>query len=175
MELESFGFSKERAREMVNIMCSLKTLLKNPKAAVKDNISITTALLVLLSLILIGLIIVGAFTGSIIVNMCSGFYLAIVILYIPRLINMHKSVKALMNLSKDRKTVLETEGILLKVNGISDTKFYWSAFSIVRVFKYNVFFVPKDNTIQGLSLPIEDLDVVKQYMRDNNVDLEFCE
>ncbi|MBR3465507.1 MAG: hypothetical protein IKH23_10585, partial [Clostridiales bacterium] len=76
---------------------------------------------------------------------------------------------------KDRKTVLEEDGVRLNVNGVSDTKFYWTSFSVMRVFEHNIVFIPKDINKLSLSFPIQHLDKVKQYMSEHNVDLEIFE
>ncbi len=59
--------------------------------------------------------------------------------------------------------------------GVSDTKFYWESFQLARVFDHNIFFVPKDISIQPLSMPVERLDQLKQYMSENNVSMEIYE
>ena len=45
----------------------------------------------------------------------------------------------------------------------------------MRVFSHNIVFIPKDMNSQSLSLPIQDFDAVKQFMRENGVEMEMME
>ncbi|GEM_PF-3834042 len=176
MELESFGFSKERAQEMVNILCRMRRLIKNPRAKVDNSILLSTVLLIVLTAVFGCLVFLGIMSRSVLIYVCAGFYLALIILYVKRVVIMHKTVKMMMDLSSsDRKVTLEKDGAVLKVSGVSDTKFYWSSFTLMRVFSHNIVFIPKDMNSQSLSLPIQDLDAVKQFMRENGVEMEMME
>ena len=175
MELEPVGFTNERAKEMVNIMYTMKKLIKDPKRPLRNCMLITVIILILACLIFVGALVYGFMSKSAILLICAGLYSAIIILYIARVISMIKMLKMFRSTPQDRKTVLEEDGVNLYVNGVSDTKFYWTSFSIMRVFEHNIVFVPKDITKLSLSMPIQHLDKVKQYMREHNVDLEICE
>ena len=175
MEMESKGFTKERAKEMVNISCMLKGLIKNPKIAYKNHWMICIVLLIVLCVIFAVLLPLGLMWQEAFLLILAGVYLMMIIIYIIRLINMNKVYKMYLNMSTDRKTVFEEDGVILKVPGVSDTKFYWESFQLARVFDHNIFFVPKDISIQPLSMPVERLDQLKQYMSENNVSMEIYE
>jgi hypothetical protein len=175
MELEPIGFTNERAKEMVNITFSMRKLIKDPKRPLRNNLLITVVIFIAACLILCGALVFGLKQRSSILLICAGLYSAIIIIYIARIISMIRMLKMYRSLPKDRKTVLEEDGVRLNVNGVSDTKFYWTSFSIMRVFEHNIVFIPKDITKLSLSFPIQHLDKVKQYMSEHNVDLEIFE
>lgn len=175
MELEPVGFTNERAKEMVNITFSMKKLIKDPKRPLRNNLLITVMIFIAECIIFCGALVFGFKQRSAILFICAGLYSALIILYIARIISMIKMLKMYRSLPKDRKTVLEEDGVRLNVNGVSDTKFYWTSFSVMRVFEHNIVFIPKDITKLSLSFPIQHLDKVKQYMSEHNVDLEIFE
>jgi hypothetical protein len=175
MELESVGFTNERAKEMVNVTYLMKKLVKDPKRPLRNCILTTVVIYILAILILIGVSICGYMWRSPIYFICAGLYFAIVLIYTARIIYMIKMLKTYRSMPTDRKTVLEEDGVNLTINGVSDTKFYWTSFSIMRVFEHNIVFIPKDINTLSLSMPIQHLDKVKQYMHEHNVDIEICE
>ena len=175
MELEPVGFTNERAKEMVNITFLMKKLIKDPKRPIRNCMVITVMIFIAECIIFCGALVFGFKQKSAILLICAGLYSALIILYIARIISMIKMLKMYRSLPKDRKTVLEEDGVRLNVNGVSDTKFYWTSFSVMRVFEHNIVFIPKDITKLSLSFPIQHLDKVKQYMSEHNVDLEICE
>ena len=174
MELESIGFTKERAKEMVNVAYLMRKLVKKPKRPL-DNVRLrTTVILILIIVVLAFLMFFGLVWRDSLFIFGAGLYLAATLIYSSRIFHMIKMEKNYLSLSRDRKTVLDEEGVSLTVNGESSMKFYWNTFSVMRVFEHNIVCIPKDIKNLSMSFPIEDLEKIRQYIEEHNIDLEIC-
>ena len=178
MELQNVPFTEARAREMVNISAGFRKMLKNKKAPLQDHIRISTIFLVVLSVILVVILAVGIINRSIFFLICSGIYMMLIFLYARSVVAMHKGIKMYMDLgsSGKRRTILEEDGITLEVEGKTTTKFLWESFKWVRIYKFNIFCVPKNDQFRDcLSLPIEHLVDLKGFLAEHNIELELIE
>lgn len=167
MELEWIGLTKERAKELVNINWQMGILRKKPRKPF-ENFRRNTIGQIILAIVLFAITLPFGFS-----HLLADLLLSAVILSLTVVIRMKLMEKELLSASRERKTLLEEDGVSQIVNGVSDIKFNWNAFSIIRVFGHNIVCIPKEAGTLSVSFPIEHLGKIRQYIEEHNVDLEI--
>ena len=178
MELQTIPFSKERAREMVNITFGIRKIIKNKNAPLQDHFKITTIFLVVLCILLPVILVVGIKFNSIFFLCFAGFYAAIILIYILREVALHRSAKRYLELTAntERKNILTKESITIEVTGSGSSTFLWESFKWARVFEHNIFFVAKNEELRDcLSVASEHIDEIKTFLAENGIELEFVD
>lgn len=162
---------KAYIRECFNVTSALGKIISNPKAKLSDVIVTLTAILVMLVAGL-GLCIwmVAVMSEKVFVLMI-GSLLMLIILYVVRILRIKNSMNQVSGGNRtDSVFNCSTEGAIRSSSRQCMTV-YWSSVQCIRVYKYCLVVLPKDNKTSTLMAPVENLDALEAFLKENAIDI----
>lgn len=172
MVIESDSITKEYAKEYLCIAAMIKKLIKDPARSITNRfvfwpiyLAVATIWGVLCMILLIQ-------TKSVILGVCLGALIIAVLFTIRIYLSYFKALK--MILAKDRHITytFSPEAIEYDDHDMRKITAKWDSFQCVRVLKNGVFFFPNDISGMLVGLPIENLDSIKQFMKENQIKIK---
>ena len=181
--------SKRKARELTNVLTNIKAYLKNPKAKYLDGVSsmkkwialfIVMFLLMVCSNIVLDLEIAKDFkqreiitycTNALIISFAVGIF--IFLLFLNSWTKIYKKILK----TEDKKNIIkfDNEKIVDEVVGDKVVTLYWNTLLCVRKFNEYVFFIQKDITGMFITIDSKHFDEIKNYIRENNINVNIVE
>ena len=159
---------KEYAREGVSVSTQISALIRNPQKKISNVYARNYILLaVLIAVFLFEIWFANRYYDFL--NTClTGALFITIILYLVKIVSFAKYVKMAVEHAGENVLELDTEGAtrkstkqILKVN--------WSNIQCIRVCRYSFVFVAKDALTYSIQAPIENLDNVLNFLRENNI------
>ena len=170
MEYIRSGNQKEYAKEGLSISTQLVRLIRNPQKKISN---VYTGNYIMLVMLIAGFLFEIWFTNRCydFINICLlGIVFLLVLLYLVRSIRFAKYVKMAVEHADENVLELDTEGATRKSTK-QILKVYWNSIQCIRVCRYSFVFVAKDETTYSIQAPIENLDNVLNFLRENNISI----
>ena len=162
--------------EMNDITYCLAKLIKDPKCKVRflseviNVFMVLDAIMILCSFYMISDIIKqpspSGIVFAIVIYLFIFFIALLVVTYKIRLKN-HMSRK-----DEDYSSEIDEKG-LSYITPKQKTTVYWSSIQSIRAFKYSMVFIAKDRKSMSFIAPIENLESVEKFLKDNGIELEI--
>ena len=173
MVIETGIMSRAYAVDTANVMLSDLALARNPKYKVKNQrvnwivYDCFCAVVFLISLVCF------IKYRSVYLGICA---VVVVLCFLLGLAYIRKGaliMKQLLSPARKVTYTLSPEGIEYDNHTSHKVTFYWNSFQAVKIYGAGVYFIPKMKGTSILALPIEYEFDVRDFLKSNNISLEF--
>ncbi|HAH18749.1 MAG TPA: hypothetical protein DCL29_07070 [Eubacterium sp.] len=171
---------KDLAREESNILVDMSRYVKNPKTQYKDYKSFALKGIILVILLMI--------TVNVIFNECidnpdlfyvqltmivllGGAFIILELLWI----SANKAYKGLVGKEIKLKYVFDKEKVECDVIGENKVTLYWNSVNYIKTFDKVFCIIPKDMTGIALFMEMKYFEQVKQFIKENNINVNTVE
>lgn len=181
MVIELDSVSNEYVKESGYAKLMFRTLIKYPLKNIKDHyIKLFLALLFYIAMLAIELY-AFILTRSLFTGIFSGLFIDVVLIRVIKCIGIRKGIQDRKKFLANSKNIYELEPESITYVYKTDTKtstikVNWDSFHCLRITKAGIYLIPysKEGTI--MSMPVEKLDVLRAFMKDNDITLdEYCD
>lgn len=174
MEIESRHISKAYSKEFINVSNMGGVLVKNPRKPLRDMFIIYPVLIILCVVWAVAVILyLFAYNKTDILILALGgvvvTFVMVTLFYVKMLTALKK------NQSSDRhvKYIFSEEGLKYDDGSAQITEFKWDACQCLLIIKEGMYFIPNDNKGVLIAMPAEFETKVKDFIRENKIDLEI--
>ena len=172
MTIECTQLSKEYIKESINVAVIQRRLVKNPKKRVLNNFVIYPVWLAICIVYSISLIVEMTKDKSMIYGVLFGCLLGVGIIMSIRYISYVKGYsKALSKKDKCLTYTFTQEGIEYDNHANRKASSSWDSFQCMRILKFGVYLIPKEETGFLYGLSIDNLDKIDYFLKENNIEL----
>lgn len=174
MEIESRHISKAYSKEFINVTSMGAVLVKNPRKPLRDLFVIYPVLLVLCVVWAVAVMLyVFVYQKTDILILALG---GVIVTFAMVLMFYIKNLRAFKkNLTSERhvKYTFSEEGLKYDDFTSKAVEFNWEACQCLLVIKEGMYFLPNDTTGVLIAMPAEFETKVKDFIRENKIDLEI--
>lgn len=174
MEIESRHISKAYSKEFINVSNMGGVLVKNPRKPLRDMFIIYPVLLILCVIWAVAVVLyLFVFKKTDILVLAIG---GVVVTFVMVALFYAKNLTALKkNLTSERhvKYIFSEEGLKYDDGSAQITEFKWDACQCLLIIKEGMYFIPNDNKGVLIAMPAEFETKVKDFIRENKIDLEI--
>jgi len=175
MIIESNKLPKNFVNEFVNINLSLKKVIKNPKRIVVNSFVLWAIFLIIACFWDVLLLLFAIRLTSLTYGICFEALLA-VILYTTK--NYLSWVKLGKNLNPDDRHVVYTfnpDSFEYNNSNKKVVTSYYKDYQCILVKKYGIYLIPKDTKALMFGLERKHLEVLREYLKSNSIELPEVE
>lgn len=168
MKIEARAYTKAGAKEFVRISATSVKLIKNPKAKLGDNVTLSLIILICCLIGFLICIVAGFFVNDALINFWAGAFITMGILMIFYRLRLKGAMASLM--SPNRLTVFTLDKDGLETDDSQKVIIVkWSAFQGYRVFKHTLVLIPKSVQGQMLVFAIDKKSELERFFEENKI------
>lgn len=172
MVIESDSITKEYAKEYLCIAAMIKKLIKDPARNIWNRFVLWPIYLGIAIIWSVFCLILLIQTKSVMLGVCLGALIIAVFFTLRFYLSYLKALKRILTKERHITYTFSPESIEYDDHDMRKITAKWDSFQCVRVLKHGVFFLPGDLSGMLLGLPIENLDSIKQFMKENNIKIK---
>jgi len=169
--------TQEEAKEITILMANARQLMRDPMKKTSDVFAFCMKAFIfgIIGFVLCVLLIIFG-DADLYVILCMGVMIAMLLMVFVYYRSMRKLYLDLINQANDHVTItLDEEGVGYDDHGTKKLKLFWKNISFVRAFQHVVCFFPND--ISGIMITIDRAQFasIKQFLRENNIDVQIID
>ena len=172
MVIESDSITKEYAKEYLNIAAMIKKLIKDPAKSIWNRFVLWPVYLAVAIIWGVLCLILLIQTKSVILGVCLGALVIAVFFTFRFYLSYLKALKMILAKERHITYTFSPEAIEYDDHDMRKITAKWDSFQCVRVLKHGIFFLPEDISGMLVGLPIENLDSIKQFMKENQIKIK---
>ena len=172
MGIGSDSINKEYAKEYLCIATMSKKLIKDPARSITNRFVFWPIYLAVATIWGVLCLILLIRTKSVILGVCLGALIVAILFAIRIYSSYFKALKMILAKERHITYTFSSDAIEYDDHDMRKITAKWDSFQCVRILKHGVFFLPGDYSGMLVGLPIENLDSIKQFMKENQIKIK---
>lgn len=173
MQIESVNFSKEYAREAINVTLMDLVLIKDPHKKIQNYIFKWRLFLAFSTLWTVVCFYYLQKYKEIFFVICFAVMLVMTVMILLYVIWAARGLKELQRPGRHVVWDLDTEGIRYRLDNAYEIRFFWENMQCLRIVEHGMFFIPKKKGKGNIvALPVEHLNAVTGFLEENGVNIK---